>query len=158
VLATGESTSLLWAYWTGLKWRCRLSCGGWWFVIVPQPPVEIDCGSFTEEDDCVLSFINPWRACAAKVTVLGLCVCACVCVSVCVSVCVCVCLHLFSPYRDQAGSSVIPTALAQQWLEKYVVILLEWRCSRDMTLKQVTKPPTSMDRYWFRLSGTLAVL
>jgi len=33
-----------------------------------------------------------------------------VCVSVCVSVCVCVCLHLFSPYRDQAGSSAIPTA------------------------------------------------
>ena len=28
---------------------------------------------------------NPWRACAAKVTVLGLCVC------VCVHVCVCVC-------------------------------------------------------------------
>jgi len=38
------------------------------------------------------------------VTVLGLCVC--------------VCLHLFSPYRDQAGSSAIPTALAQQGLEK----------------------------------------
>ena len=35
---------------------------------------------------------------------------------VCVSVCVC--LHLFSPYRDQAGSSAIPTALAQQGLEK----------------------------------------
>jgi len=75
-----------------------------------------------------------------------------------VSVCVCVCLHLFSPYRNQAGSSAIPTALAQQGLEKYVAILLEWRCSRDMTLKQATKPPTSMDRYWFRLSGTLAVL
>ena len=51
-----------------------------------------------------LSFgiINPRRACAARVTVLGLCVC----------------LHLFSPYRDQAGSSAIPTALAQQGLEK----------------------------------------
>ena len=41
-----------------------------------------------------------------------------VCVSVCVCVCVCVCLHLFSHYRDQAGSSAIPTALAQQGLEK----------------------------------------
>ena len=58
--------------------------------------------------------INPRRACAARVTVLSLCVC----VSVCVSVCLCVCLHLFSPYRDQAGSSAIPTALAQQGLEK----------------------------------------
>ena len=41
-----------------------------------------------------------------------------VCVSVCVCVCVSVCLHLFSPNRDQAGSSVIPTALVQQGLEK----------------------------------------
>jgi len=41
-----------------------------------------------------------------------------VCVSVCLSVCVSVCLHLFSPYRDQAGSSAIPTALAQQGLKK----------------------------------------
>ena len=43
-----------------------------------------------------------------------------VCVSVCVCVCVClsVCLHLFLPYRDQAGSLAIPTALAQQGLEK----------------------------------------
>jgi len=30
----------------------------------------------------------------------------------------CVCLHLFSPYRDQAGSSAISTTLAQQGLEK----------------------------------------
>jgi len=50
--------------------------------------------------------INPRRAGAARVTVLGLCVC------------VSVCLHLFSPYREQAGSSAIPTALAQQGLEK----------------------------------------
>ena len=42
----------------------------------------------------------------------------CVSVCLCVCVCVCVCLHLFSPYRDQAGSSAIPTALAQQGLEK----------------------------------------
>jgi len=37
---------------------------------------------------------------------------------VCLCVCVCVCLHLFLPYRDRAGSSAIPTALAQQGLEK----------------------------------------
>ena len=36
-----------------------------------------------------------------------------VCVSGCVCVCPSVCVHLFSPYRDQAGSSAIPTALAQ---------------------------------------------
>ena len=30
--------------------------------------------------------INPRRACAARVTVLGLCVCMCVCLCVCVSV------------------------------------------------------------------------
>ena len=79
-------------------------------------------------------------------------VCLCVCVSVCV------CLHLFSPYRNQAGSSAIPTTLVQQGLESNVAILLKWRRSRDMALKQVTKPPTSTDRYRFRLSGTLAVL
>ena len=43
---------------------------------------------------CV-SFINPRRACAARVTVV---------VSVCLCVCVCVCLHLFSRYRHQTGS------------------------------------------------------
>ena len=33
---------------------------------------------------CVFAdFINPRRACAARVTVLGLCVCVCVCVCVC---------------------------------------------------------------------------
>jgi len=41
-----------------------------------------------------------------------------------------------------------------------VAILLKRRRSKDMVLKQATstKPPTSTDRYWFRLSGTLAVL
>ena len=33
-----------------------------------------------------LAVINPRRACAARVTVLGLSVCVCVCVCVCVSV------------------------------------------------------------------------
>jgi len=66
-----------------------------------------------------LYLINPWRACAARVTVLGLCVC------------VCVCLHVFSPYRDQAGSSAIPTALAQRGLQKLTqdlctILLLVW--------------------------------
>ena len=54
----------------------------------------------------VIQYLVSWllhrRACAARITVLGLCVC----------------LHLFLPYRDQAGSSAIPTALAQQGLEK----------------------------------------
>jgi len=48
--------------------------------------------------------------------------------------CLCVCLHFFSP--DQAGSSAIPTALAQQGLESYVAILLKRRRSRDMASKR----------------------
>ena len=38
--------------------------------------------------------INPQRACAARVIVLGLCVCVCVCVCLCVCLCVRVCLLL----------------------------------------------------------------
>ena len=34
----------------------------------------------------VTSLINPRRTCTARVTVLGLCVCACVCMSVCLSI------------------------------------------------------------------------
>ena len=40
------------------------------------------------------SFINLRRACAARVTVLGLCVCVSVCLCVCVSVRVSVTQHL----------------------------------------------------------------
>ena len=39
--------------------------------------------------------VNPRRACAARVTVVVLCVCLCVCLSVCPSVC----LRLFSHHR-----------------------------------------------------------
>ena len=35
------------------------------------------------------SIMNPRRACAARVTELGLCVCVCVCLSVCLSVSTC---------------------------------------------------------------------
>ena len=35
----------------------------------------------------VSALINPRRACAARVTVVVLCVCVCVCLSVCLSVC-----------------------------------------------------------------------
>ena len=56
--------------------------------------------------------INPRRACAARVTVLGLCV------SVCVCVCVCVCGRLFSRYKLQDDYLAIPTASAPQGLEK----------------------------------------
>ena len=45
------------------------------------------CSDFT-------SVVNPRRACAARVTVLGLCVCVSVCVCVCVCVCVSVTQHL----------------------------------------------------------------
>ena len=40
----------------------------------------------TIEGVCLKCIINPRRACAARVTVLGLCVCVSVCVSVCLSV------------------------------------------------------------------------
>ena len=96
--------------------------------------------------------INPRRACAARVTVLGLCVCVCVCV--CLSPLI---LALQGPSRlisDTNGSS----ATSHKGSTAYVAILLKRRCSRDMALKQATKPPTSTDRYRLRLSGTLAVL
>ena len=54
------------------------------------------------------SVVNPQRACAARVTVLGLCVC----------VCVSVCLRLFSHYRQRSGIRAIPTAPVQQALKK----------------------------------------
>ena len=53
-------------------------------------------------------FINPWRACAARVTVLGLCVC----------VCLSVCLRLFSHYKQRDGLRAIPIASVQQAREK----------------------------------------
>ena len=37
-----------------------------------------------------MHIINPRRACAARVTVVVLCVCVSVCLCVCVSVCLCV--------------------------------------------------------------------
>ena len=37
--------------------------------------------------DNIPVIVNPRRACAARVTVLGLCVCVCVCLCVCVCVC-----------------------------------------------------------------------
>ena len=40
--------------------------------------------------------INPRRTCAARVTVLGLCVCVCVCVCVCLSVCLLLNISLFT--------------------------------------------------------------
>ena len=44
--------------------------------------------------------VNPRRACAARVTVLGLCVCMCVCVCVCVSA-------LFSHFAQLRGKQEI---------------------------------------------------
>ena len=41
----------------------------------------------TQSSIVLTSIINPRRACAARVTVVVLCVCVCVCVSVCLSVC-----------------------------------------------------------------------
>ena len=62
--------------------------------------------------DCarVTPVINPRRACAARVTVLGLCVC--------------VCLRLFSHYRQRGGLWAIPTAQYNKRSKIKVVILL----------------------------------
>jgi len=90
-----------WAFpeiYTGNDSRIRcLSNGGQW---------EDKKGSELCHQGEFLRITNPRHTCTARVTVLGLCVC------------VSVCLQLFSPYRDHAGSSAIPTALAQQGLEK----------------------------------------
>ena len=47
----------------------------------------------------IIIIINPRRACAARVTVVGLCVC----LFVCLSVCLFVCRRLFSHYRLRGG-------------------------------------------------------
>ena len=47
----------------------------------------------------VVTVVNPRRACAARVTVVVLCVC----LSVCLSVCLFVCPRLFSDYRLRGG-------------------------------------------------------
>ena len=97
--------------------------------------------------------INPRHACAARVTVLG---CVSVCLSVvCLSVCVSVCLQLFSPYRDQAGSSAIPTALAQQGLEKFNM----WRfCSDKATYLHGPLTDSGSVEHWQFYDGEARVL
>ena len=47
--------------------------------------------SFLQQHPYFLFIINPRRACAARVTVIVLCVCMCVCMYVCMYVCMCVC-------------------------------------------------------------------
>ena len=60
------------------------------------PPISLQKTTWLEwpqvQVTAVLGFINPRHACAARVTVLGLCVC--VCLSVCLFVCVSVTQHL----------------------------------------------------------------
>jgi len=84
-----------------------------------------------------------------------------VCPCVCVSVCVCVCVSV-STYSRPTG-----TKLAHQRYQRlqrnkgsknYVAILLKRRRSRDMALKQATKPPTTTDRYRFRLRWNIGSL
>ena len=50
------------------------------------------------------------------------------------SVCLCVCLHLFSHYRNQTGSLVISTALAQQALENISKTNVAHACRGLMTV------------------------
>ena len=58
-------------------------------------------------------FINPRRACTARVTVLGLSFRPSVCLSVCLSVC----YHVFCHYAQQGGQKAIPTGSVPHWLD-----------------------------------------
>ena len=91
---------------------------------------------------------NPRRACAAKVTVLGLCVCVCFCLSPLI-------LALQGPSRLISNTNGSGATRARKLMWRFCLnggVREIWRS------KQATKPPTSTDRYRFRLSGTLAVL
>ena len=79
--------------------------------------------------DIECGLINPRRACAARVTVLGLCVC--------LSVCLSVCYHVFCHRAQQCAQQDIPAASAgheqsfkngvffkNAWFRSYGVIYL----------------------------------
>ena len=76
---------------------------------------------FTEPDSVFVqevvsslwNLINPRRACAARVTVLGLSFC----LSVCLSVRPSVRYHLFWHYAQQGGQKAIPTGSVPHWLD-----------------------------------------
>ena len=57
----------------------------------------------------IIYIINPRRACAARVTVLGL--------SFRLSVCLSVCYHVFCHYVQQGGQKAIPTGSVPHWLD-----------------------------------------
>ena len=57
----------------------------------------------------VCTIINPWRTCAARVTVLGL--------SFRPSVRLSVCYHVFCHYVQQDGQKAIPTGSVPHWLD-----------------------------------------
>ena len=57
--------------------------------------------------------VNPRRACAVRVTVLGLSFR----LSVHLSVCLSVCYHVFCHYAQQGGQKAIPTGSVPHWLD-----------------------------------------
>ena len=83
-------------------------------VLTELPPFEPRGCVWSKKPQIILVFINPRRACAARVTVVGLCVC----LSFCLSVCLSVCRRLFSHYRLRGGLWAIPTASVLQGHEK----------------------------------------
>ena len=68
--------------------------------------------------------VNPRRACAARITVLGLCVC--------VSVCLSVCYHVFCRYAQRDGQKAIPTGSVPHWLYFKMAILIKMLRSKVM--------------------------
>ena len=88
-------------------------------------PTTIPLTAYANQGLIIYGIFNPrFRACAARVTVLGLCVCVCVCVCVCLSV---------STYSPTTGTK--PAHKGYQWLQlnkrskKYVAISLKRRRS-----------------------------
>ena len=72
-------------------------------------------------------FINPRRACAARVTVVGLCVCVCVCVCVCLSTFI---LELQAAKRNKKCAIVFSVTSARKIMWPILLKLTHWR-ARD---------------------------
>ena len=95
-------------------------------------------------DNNYSAWCNHWRACAARVTVLDLCVCLClsVCLSVCLPACLPVCVRLLLNISLLKWLFVPPTNSAVFW--KCFVAELEHFCYSTATLGQPFFIPRKM--------------
>ena len=96
-----------------------------WFAVLRHYAIRLYCcAAFTPR---VLHFINPRRACAARVTVVVLCVCLSVCLFVCLSASI---LALQATRRLMSDTSSFSATRAGR--KNNVAILLKRLRSRDM--------------------------